>query len=329
MQSQTFVETRNVQLVRTAIAGALKTNGFIAVICEVGSGKTTFYNRNLDHWSSNAHRFNACALKAFKSRTSRIGQIMRLMIESLDPDGSCPASAERQYDRLARLLRDAEKKGRRTVLVIDEAQDLHWQTFRDLKKLHEISGKSEHLFSIVLFGKPGGIWDRMFGGAELGFRIDPVRLGQLAEEEIIEIAEKAFGLRFSTEMVKKRFAAAVPGRTPLGIKHLGKLLRKEFPQQENEDSGNFRVTNDHIQALPHLSLRYRLRKSPYTQKDLVKKAKEMFPNTRGINAQRVSDRMNGRLEPESPVAVALDQAFEALLGGGGRREEIMPAENAG
>ncbi|MBE7439087.1 MAG: ATP-binding protein [Spirochaetales bacterium] len=319
---QPLIETRNVAVANKAIAQTIKKNGFLAIVADVGSGKTTLHNRLVDYWQHDERRrFVVVSLKGFTKTASRISQIMKLLIEACDPTAYVPGSVERQYHALAQALRQAESTRRKVILVIDEAQDLNLQTFRDLKKIHEIAGAdSDHLFSIILFGKTHRTWERIFNQPELGHRIDHLGLHPLTEDDIVLIAQKRFGLVFSGPGLKGRFASAILYRTPLGIQHLCNLLRVEF-EDAVDKQGNFQLKGEHIAALPRLDLRYRLRKSNYTQRDVLITAKRMYPDMKGINAQRVSETLSGKLEGSS-LSEAITNASETLLGGLAPRQEF-------
>jgi hypothetical protein len=317
---QPFIETRGYITARNSITQTIKANGFLAVVAEVGSGKTTMHNRFVDYWIHDAkRRFIVVALKGFTKTTSRISQIMKLMIEACDPEAYIPGSVERQYTALSQALQRAAADHRKVILVIDEAQDLNLQTFRDLKKIHEIHGASEHLFSIILFGKTHRTWERIFALPELGHRIEHVRLMPLSEEEIVLIAQKRFGLVFSVDHLKSRFASAIRYKTPLGVQHLVGLLRTEWPDQIKNDLFYLKLEN--IAALPRLDLRYRLRQSSYTQRDIVHIARTENPELKGINPQRVSDVLNGKADEQSEIAKAIIHTMESRLSGLTLREE--------
>lgn len=319
---QPFIETRGYITARNSITQAIKSNGFLAIVADVGSGKTTMHNRFVDFWLQDArHRFIVVALKGFTKSNSRISQIMKLMIEACDPEAYVPGSVERQYTALAQALQRATDDHRKVILVIDEAQDLNLQTFRDLKKIHEIHGKSEHLFSIILFGKSHRTWERLFALPELGHRIEHVKLLPLSEEEIALIAQKRFGIVFKgAERLKSEFAAALRYKTPLGVQHLANLLRAEWPDQIDKN-GSFLLQRENIAALPRLDLRYRLKKSSYTQRDVVRIARAQNPGVKNITPQSMSDTLNGKKEEGSEVSRILINTMESLLGGTQLREE--------
>ncbi len=219
------VMTENVEKVKAAVQSAVRASGFTAVIADVGSGKSTMYNYLTSFWKMNPDRYNVIALKGFRSEGSRVSEYMRRMITGIEPDATIPASTESRYDALATILLRAHNNKRKVILAIDEAQDLSLQTWRDLKKVHEISGPGrDHLFTIIALGKPTGRWVSILETQEIGYRAKIVQLGDLKNEEIFNIAKMRFGVEFDTFSTRDRFIPLVQPRTPLGVEYATNLI---------------------------------------------------------------------------------------------------------
>jgi len=69
-------------------------------------------------------------------------------------EGSIPHSVKSQMDRLHRFLFQAAKNGRRTVVVIDEAQRLPLQTLETIRLLTNLETDQHKLLQILLLGQP-------------------------------------------------------------------------------------------------------------------------------------------------------------------------------
>lgn len=288
-----LIETKNIRTVKSAVREAVNENGFLAVIADVGSGKTAIFNDLKNFWSSYPNRFSVVDLKEFKMKHSRISVIMELLILACDPGASVPQPVEKRYIMLRDVLRTTKKK---VILTTDEAQDFNFQTFRDLKKIHEIdSDEKENLFSIILFGKTDRQWNRVLAEPELGYRISFLPLDDLAGEEIIQIAEKRFKLSFQNERIKERFCARLPYKTPLGIKFAGDAIR--MMKGLDKDSAVI-VDAEAIQKLPYYTIKIQLKQLKLKQVDAMEYCKAVLPG-RGVNNQRYSEFMNGKLENES------------------------------
>ncbi|EHQ08280.1 ATP-binding protein [Leptonema illini] len=320
-----LVETRNVRAVKAACTRALQTNGMLAVMAEVGSGKTTLYNHMVDYWQQYPHKFSVVKVKAFKGQgPSRISALSKLLVRAIDPELHIPGDIESRYEVLARALRyNATHNNRRVILAIDEAQDLSLQTFRDLKKLHEIDGRDrrgehqDNLFSILYFGKLHNTWDRLFSLPELGYRINRVKLELLTSEEIILFAEQKWNLKFQDIKTKERFPAVVRHKTPLGVKYVSMALRQTEEFVDWPDHQPITVRKDHLQILPLLSLKWMVKQSGYTLQQLTDLAKEK--GVKSASRQRISEMLSGKLQ-DSAIGQQLENAVASIVGAGQEKE---------
>ncbi len=290
------IETQNVRAVKNAVRTAVSNNTMMAVIAELGSGKTTLYNYLADYWNQHPHRFRVVTIKGFDDRISRISSIMKLLIESINPDAHIPKQIERVFQTLTRELRVfCKNANNRVILMVDEAQDMNLQTFRDIKKIHEIDGHGrDHLLSVVLFGKPHRKWDKLFSTPELGYRMEAVLLEKLNAEELSRIAEERFNIKFENNKVRERFTAALKFKTPLGVEFFSRALRKELGIEDDETA---LVTADLATRIPMLSLKIRAKQAGITQAEIAKVANQTIPN-RKVGIQRVNELFSGKLDDD-------------------------------
>lgn len=285
------VETQNVRAAKNAVRDCVNNNGFMAVIAEVGAGKTRLFNILTEHWEKYPHKFSVVKLRSFRQRAgnSRISSIMNELIRAIDPDTDIPRVIEQRYALLEDCLRSSKKN---IILIIDEAQDMSVQTFRDLKKIHEIDGDRENLFSIILLGKTHRQWNHILKTPELGYRINCLKLEDLTSDEIIQIAEESFNLKFENQRVRDRFCSAVKYKTPLGVKFISNALRMQTGAGKTE---SFTVTSEIIKIVPYLTIKYRVRQANIKNVDIVETAQKALPH-RKINKQRISELLNGHLD---------------------------------
>jgi ABC-type dipeptide/oligopeptide/nickel transport system ATPase subunit len=303
-----MVETQNVRAVKNAVKYTVTHNDILAVIAEVGSGKTELFNCLADHWMQHPNKFTVTAIKAFKQRLSRIPAIMSLIIETVDPGVYIPQTVECRY----RVFRDTlrlHSKSRHIILMIDEAQDLSFKTFYELKKIHEVDSSSrKHLFSIIMFGKPNKKWDKLFSTPEVGYRAHCLLLEKLNSVELVEIAEKRYNILFENKTTRDRFAASLQFKTPLGVEHFSRAIRHEL-RIENEEPVT--INNELLFRVPMLSLKMRARQAGIKQLDIVRVARDMV-SRRSVNTQRVSEFFSNKLSDEK-LKNELEAIIEAMI----------------
>ena len=306
----TPVETQNVRAVKNAVRSAVNNNGMMAVVADVGSGKTTMFNYLAEYWNSNQQKFRLITVKAFDSPFTKIGVIMRLMMEIINPDVHIPRGIERQYKVLTEeLYKFTRNKSNRVILMIDEAQDLNYQTFMDMKKIHEIAGNGmKNMFSVILFGKPHRKWNKLYAGPEIGYRMNMVLLEELNQDEMVKLAEERYSLKFDSESVRKRFVSYVKYKTPLGIEFFSKALKKELGLDEDQPA---HVNADLVVRIPMLSLKIRAKQAGVKQYDIAEAGRELIKHKK-VNEQRVSEFMNNKLEDDQ-LASELTIITEELI----------------
>jgi general secretion pathway protein A len=128
--------------------GLLNGRGFISLIGEVGTGKTTILYSVLSRLGPEvkvayipyaAHSFEDLLASALKD----LGERPRLGASRLE-----------LLEMLQRILVERDAAGRRTALVIDEAQTLSDATFEELRLLSNFETYTHKLLQIVLVGQP-------------------------------------------------------------------------------------------------------------------------------------------------------------------------------
>jgi len=121
--------------------------GFVEITGEVGTGKTTLcrmFLENLDENTEAAYIFNPKldALQLLKAINDEFG------IAS-DTD-----SVKALIDRLNTFLLEQKAKGKRVLLLIDEAQNLNSDVLEQLRLLSNLETTTSKLLQIILVGQP-------------------------------------------------------------------------------------------------------------------------------------------------------------------------------
>lgn len=126
--------------------GILNHAGFTVITGEVGAGKTTLIQHLLSKLSGNIS-------VGLLSNTTDCGELLEWVLMAFDQDfesGSRVALFKRFKDFLVKQYED----GRRTVLIVDEAQNLGAEALEELRMLSNVNTHDRELLQIVLSGQP-------------------------------------------------------------------------------------------------------------------------------------------------------------------------------
>jgi len=127
--------------------GVQNRKGFITLIGEVGTGKTTLINRLLD-W---LHQRRARTAFLFNSRMNT-NQMFDFILAEFGI--SCDSqNKSQQLMRLNQWLLDRYRAGETTVLIVDEAQNLTYPVLEEIRLLTNLETSTEKLLQIVLSGQ--------------------------------------------------------------------------------------------------------------------------------------------------------------------------------
>lgn len=144
-----FMSRRHKEALAHLIYGISHGGGFVLLTGEVGTGKTTVSRSLLRQLPQNADV--AYILNASLSEEELLATICQdLGIKDVDDDSSLKALT----DRLHRYLLDNYAKGRTTLLIIDEAQNLQFSVLEQIRMLTNLETDERKLLQIVLIGQP-------------------------------------------------------------------------------------------------------------------------------------------------------------------------------
>jgi general secretion pathway protein A len=127
----------------------LQGGGFVQLTGEVGTGKTTVCRALLDQLPPEVD-----VAMIFTPRLTAVELLAAVCAElHLDtPPGT--SSVKVLIDALSKRLLDTHARGRRTVVIIDEAQNLSMDVLEELRLLTNIETTREKLLQVILIGQP-------------------------------------------------------------------------------------------------------------------------------------------------------------------------------
>ena len=129
--------------------GVAERGGFVQLTGEVGTGKTTLCRYLLEHLPE--HVDVALILNPMLTRLELLATICDELRIAYPPD---PTSVKPFVDALYAHLLDAHARGRRTVVIVDEAQHLTVEVLEQMRLLTNLETGKAKLLQIILIGQP-------------------------------------------------------------------------------------------------------------------------------------------------------------------------------
>jgi general secretion pathway protein A len=170
--------------------GITQRKGFVTLIGEAGTGKTTLLKKLLDD-------LDATTRTVFVFNTNvTFDEILEYIFGEFD----LPVhNGKRLYmlQRLNKFLLEELGKGRNVALLIDEAQDLDYSVLEDLRLLSNLETAKEKILQIVLSGQP-----------ELGQKLGNPGLRQLRQRVAVNCRLLPLTREELTEYIQSRLTAA-------------------------------------------------------------------------------------------------------------------------
>jgi len=143
-----YLSQRHADALAHLIYGISQSGGFIQLTGEVGTGKTTLVRTLFEQLPDEADV--ALILNPELSVTEFLAAILEELKIPLPDDRSNKAL----IDKLNRYLLDAHARGRRTVLIVDEAQNLAPNILEQVRLLTNLETPKQKLLQIILIGQP-------------------------------------------------------------------------------------------------------------------------------------------------------------------------------
>lgn len=204
-----FLSDAHKEALATIIYGVEQRKGFIAIIGEVGLGKTTILRSFLDRVDEARTRiiylFNSNI--SFKSLLQAIYQNLGHAIESDD--------VVEMVNRLHQILIDYYKAGHNVVLVIDEAQNMPVRTLENLRMLSNLETSTDKLIQIVFSAQP-----------EFEQKLKSYELRQLRQRIAIKATITPFNEQESIDYIRHRLTKAAGSEVEIFTKGAMKQIAK-------------------------------------------------------------------------------------------------------
>lgn len=188
--------------IEEALAGLMhgikERQGFVTLIGEVGTGKTTLVNRLLD------------GLKQEQIRTafifnSRVNTTQLLEFVLAEFDIQCESrSKSQQLMRLNHWLLERHTAGETVALVIDEAQNLTYPVMEEVRLLTNLETSTDKLLQIVLSGQQ-----------ELDEKLKLPQLRQLRQRISVRCTTSPLTNEQTHEYIAERLRIAGANGTPI------------------------------------------------------------------------------------------------------------------
>lgn len=193
-----FLSDAHKEALGTIIYGVEQRKGFIAIIGEVGLGKTTILRSFLDRVDETRTKiiylFNSNI--SFKALLQAIYQNLGHSVESDD--------VVEMVNKLHQILIDYYKAGYNVVLIIDEAQNMPLRTLENLRMLSNLETSTDKLIQIVFSAQP-----------EFEQKLRSYELRQLKQRIAIRATIVPFNEQESLDYIRHRVTRAAGGEIEL------------------------------------------------------------------------------------------------------------------
>jgi general secretion pathway protein A len=183
--------------------------GFALIYGDVGLGKTTISRIFLSSLDGNIYN-TALILNPIMDEDELLRMIVKEL--GLKTDGS---TRKELYDDLEFFLLEGHKKGRETVIVIDEAQLLSNEVLEFIRVLSNMETEKEKILRIVLFAQP-----------ELVERLKDPSMRHLAQRITVTYKLKPFSERDVRRYIAYRLIKAGSKGVPSFKKGAARLIYK-------------------------------------------------------------------------------------------------------
>jgi general secretion pathway protein A len=143
-----YLSPSHQEALATITYGVEQGKGFLALVGEVGLGKTTLLQTFLRDRAGAREKI----IYLFNGRLSFIG-LLRTLARELDLEGAGDEPQE-LLDPICQALIREYARGNNVILLIDEAQGMPEETLEGLRMISNLETPTEKLIQIVLVGQP-------------------------------------------------------------------------------------------------------------------------------------------------------------------------------
>ncbi|OPY15635.1 MAG: hypothetical protein A4E66_00039 [Syntrophus sp. PtaB.Bin001] len=137
--------------IEAAMIDAARHGGFLAVIGEVGSGKSVMRRRVVEQLKRDGDVIVIFPQMIDKTRVNAASICDAIVMDLSEQRPAMRLEAKTR--QVHRLLLERAKQGFRSALIIEEAHDLHTNTLKYLKRFYELEDGYRKLLGIILVGQ--------------------------------------------------------------------------------------------------------------------------------------------------------------------------------
>lgn len=145
-----FLSSKHRQALSMMEYGLMNQAGFTVITGEIGSGKTTLVRQLLKQLE-----FDHTITVGLVSNTHQsFGELLQWVLLAFKLEYRSKEKVE-LYQTLANFMAREYDQGHRTVLIIDEAQNLGFEALEELRMLANINADKDQVLQLLLIGQPG------------------------------------------------------------------------------------------------------------------------------------------------------------------------------
>lgn len=137
--------------IEAAMLDAARHGGFLAVIGEVGSGKSVMRRKVVEQLRKDGDTLVIYPQIIDKTRLNASSVCDAIIMDVSDQKPRI--KLEQKTRQVQSLLLERSKQGFRAVLIVEEAHDLHTSTLKYLKRFYELEDGYRKLLGIILVGQ--------------------------------------------------------------------------------------------------------------------------------------------------------------------------------
>lgn len=142
-----FPSRRHKRAINMLDYGTVTQAGFVVITGEVGAGKTTILRRYIKSAGPDV------TLGVITNPSANYAKLLGWVASAFE----LPAQGQDEstlYHQFVDFLLAQYAKGKRTVLIIDEAQNLDMDRLEELRMLSNVNNEKDQLLQIILVGQP-------------------------------------------------------------------------------------------------------------------------------------------------------------------------------
>lgn len=143
-----FLSEKHREALAHLIYGVGDQGGFVLLTGEVGTGKTTICRCLLQQIPDKAD------IAFIINPKQSVNQLLQSIFNDLHIPVAKGATSKELIDQFNHYLLDAHSRGRNTILIIDEAQNLTPDVLEQLRLLTNLETNEKKLLQLVLLGQP-------------------------------------------------------------------------------------------------------------------------------------------------------------------------------